>query len=92
MGWEESGISFLDLIYDAPVGILVENLATLPASVSGVLLVGHNPGLNQLASLLGSILDIQLEPASIVIVRLDLEKWAGIPFSEGSLTAHFRPD
>jgi phosphohistidine phosphatase SixA len=44
--------SFEPAIYEATPGTLMELLAAQPASASPLLLVGHNPGLEQLLALL----------------------------------------
>ncbi|HRQ64167.1 MAG TPA: histidine phosphatase family protein [Xanthomonadaceae bacterium] len=44
--------AFESAIYDATPGVLIDLLAAQPESASPLLLVGHNPGLEQLLALL----------------------------------------
>jgi len=48
MDFEETGIRWEEAIYEAPVGRLITVLRDCPVTARRVLLIGHNPGLEQL--------------------------------------------
>jgi phosphohistidine phosphatase len=61
-------------LYDAPRDKLREFVAGLPEPVARVLLIGHNPGLEELLeSLLGSYQP--LTSAALAQLELDIESW-----------------
>lgn len=62
-------------LYLAPAAGCLAALRGVPQSARSVLLVGHNPGLSQLASELGAS-DASLAPAELVSTELELADWA----------------
>ena len=64
-------------LYEANSGALLDFLSKMNDQVSGLLLVGHNPGLEELfESLIG--IYTPLSTAAMAHVELPLEKWADI--------------
>jgi phosphohistidine phosphatase len=57
-------------IYEASVGDLWEIIQSLPDTAHCVLLVGHNPGLEQLAGV-----PISLPPAGLIPLPFDITRW-----------------
>ena len=45
----ETPVQIEEALYAAPAAALLERLQTLPESVSSVLLIGHNPGMHEVA-------------------------------------------
>lgn len=79
-------------LYLASPGTYLQVLARFPEHVGQVLVVGHNPGLEQL---LGVLTD-RREPmgtASLAHIRLkELDRWADIgSATRGELLTHWRP-
>jgi phosphohistidine phosphatase len=65
-------------LYLATGAGLLARLRELPQSVRSVLLVGHNPGLSELAArLTGSALS--LRPADFVVATPGLDDWSSLP-------------
>lgn len=79
-------------LYLASPGTYLMVLARLPEHVSQVLVVGHNPGMEQLLGMLTE----RREPmgtASLAHIRLkELDRWADIgSATRGELFTHWRP-
>jgi phosphohistidine phosphatase len=76
MGMAEGEIRHDDRIYATNLGTLLEVVAALPETDNRILLIGHNPGLEQLLAWLsskGSSLpdeDKRLAPATLAIVKI----------------------
>lgn len=80
-------------IYDADSSDLLAVLASVPAPLSTVLIVGHNPGFETLAALLTGVdpMDIRLPTAGLAHVALDLDDWRKIAPGTGRLLALHSP-
>ena len=69
----------------------VEILNDLPDSYERVMVVGHNPGMEELVSLLTDK-DRRMTTANVAVVELPIESWAELTvFSDGRLKHHWRP-
>jgi len=67
-------------LYAAPAGALLERLRAVPEDVASVLLVGHNPGISQLATRLvggshGLPARIELPPAGLLSATWRQSEW-----------------
>lgn len=81
-------------IYDAAPAALLRLLGTLPPSAVRVLLVGHNPGLEQLALHLCGDEDLErlgLAPAGLVVLDLP-DDWGDLGAKTASAWRVLRPD
>lgn len=85
-------------IYLASVGELLDLVQSAPAEVERLLLVGHNPGLEELVLTLVPDHDAardQVEEkyptASLAEISLDIGAWGGVAAGMGSLTRFVRP-
>lgn len=61
-------------LYNAPMRSILSVLTALPEAYESVILVGHNPGLSELASALSDEY-CALQPCSVVHLRLEAEDW-----------------
>ena len=75
LAYEKKEIEFVEMIYEASVQSLLYLLAQLPKSAERVMLVGHNPGLTQLANALGDTMIDNIPTAGVVGIALQLSKW-----------------
>ncbi len=74
-------LTFDQQLYGATVGILLERLSRLPEPYGQVLLVGHNPSLEELICFLCALhrtKALQLPPAGLVCLTCDLPSWAAL--------------
>jgi phosphohistidine phosphatase len=84
-------------LYAASLDDLVALVRESPARAESVMLIGHNPGLEDLALLLArpSALRDQIElkfpTGALVTVEFDVASWADVAPGAGSITAFVRP-
>ncbi len=96
LGRDPDGVAWQPRLYLADVPTLLEALAGCPADASRVLLVGHNPGLEELLEYLGGT---RLEPPpggkrlpTATVARLALpDDWTHLAAGQGELLAWVRP-
>lgn len=69
----------------------IETLNELPDSYERVMVVGHNPGMEELLALLTDK-DRRLTTANVAVVELPIVSWRELTiFSDGRLKHHWRP-
>lgn len=89
------GIVWQEGIYEAQADTLLDLLSQVPAEMEHVLIVGHNPGLEELISGLvaGSTarLGITLPTAGLAHLSLELFGWNQIRWGCGTLHSLIRP-
>ena len=69
----------------------VEVLNEVPDSYERVMVVGHNPGMEELVSVLTGV-DRPLTTANVAVVELPIESWGELTiFSDGRLLHHWQP-
>jgi len=84
-------IAWDEAIYGASSDELMAILRGLPDGVEHMLLVGHNPGFEQLASHLvgadphGPALDVRMPTAAVAHLHLDIPSWGDVQFGCGRL-------
>ena len=84
-------IEYLDALYAAPPEIYLHVLAKLPAHYQSVMVVGHNPGLEELLRDLTGKYE-PLPTAALAQVRLPVHSWADLADDvAGELVEVWRP-
>lgn len=78
LGISSPRVQFLTALYEASTEVWMDHIRQLPDEVTTPLLVGHNPVLSQLASILAGRL-IDLAPAEFITCELDLTAWEEFP-------------
>ncbi len=78
-------IAFEPDLYNAREAQLVQQLSHLPENIKTVLLVGHNPGITQLARSLTDKYISYLETAQVVAIDIELDKWEEVYYKTGTL-------
>jgi phosphohistidine phosphatase len=84
-------------LYAASEQELLERLQALPESVRSVMLVGHNPGLHNLALALASRgadlpqLEEKFPTGALATLVLRSESWAAVGYGEGELVDYVVP-
>ena len=77
-------------LYLAEVPVYLQVIRALDDRHARVMLVGHNPGLEELlATLTGA--DARMPTAALAHVRFDLERWADVDAGRGALLRIWRP-
>jgi phosphohistidine phosphatase len=84
-------IHWLDELYAAPPEEYLDTLATLPEGYHCVMMVGHNPGLEELVALLTEE-EESLTTAALAQVDLSVAAWSEVGMeTEGNLVNIWRP-
>ncbi len=90
----DKAVMYPDALYMTEVDSLLAQIRALPDASEIVLMVGHNPGLSDLASFL---LDSKVEyvktirPCGFLQVDFDLKSWKQVGEQEGKLKLNLRP-
>jgi phosphohistidine phosphatase len=74
-------------IYDASVGGLLAVVRSQPDGAGSVVLVGHNPGVEELSATLAGR-PVGYPTAALGTLALDVERWAAVGPGCGRLVAH----
>ena len=87
----------------AEAGKILAQLQGAPSGVAGVMVVGHNPGLEELATILArepvrrkerarrDVLEEKFPTAALAVLDFDVEKWRDLRPGEGVLVDFVRP-
>jgi len=82
---------FDERVYEADAARLLEVVTQAPDSAGALLLVGHNPGVEQLLTFLAGE-GRSMTPAALACVSLDVEEWAEARERAGRLEWFVRPE
>jgi phosphohistidine phosphatase len=77
LGYEIERVGVDDRLHGAGVGVLITIVEALDDKLKRVMLVGHNPGLAELAHRFDDGIS-QMPTCALAELRFDLESWAGI--------------
>ena len=81
----QADIKKFKAFYLAPPHIMLESLYALDNKISNVLLVGHNPGVSELAtSLSGQLID-WLPTSALIAIHFDTDKWEEISSADAKI-------
>jgi phosphohistidine phosphatase len=87
-------VRFEDELYGAGAAGLLARLKAVPAAVGTVLLIGHNPGVEDLTRLLDrdALSSVQKFPtAALAVLRFDIGTWNELDPGTGHLATFFTP-
>ena len=76
-------------IYEASSARLMEVVSQIDEDRKAVLLVGHNPGLEELISLLAGI-EARMPTAALATISLDVKRWDRVAPGKGTLHSLIR--
>jgi len=99
LGEPQLPINFADAIYEARPGDLLHLLQNVENHIGHVLIIGHNPGLEQLIFLLtgGRLEGVatemleKLPTGALVVLNLNIDLWSGIGKECGTVTHYATP-
>ncbi len=83
-------ITFDERVYEASPQTLRQVLAELPESVSSVMLVGHNPGIEGVIRMLSGESET-MPTAALAEITLNFDSWTNVGTDSGKLDRVFRP-
>lgn len=86
-------------VYEAEVDALVAVIRECGASAAALMLIGHNPGLEELADLLigggerNALRQLRdkIPPAGLAVIQFEVGSWADVEAGGGRLTAFHTP-
>ncbi|MFT4638330.1 MAG: phosphohistidine phosphatase [Verrucomicrobiales bacterium] len=78
-------------IYEAPVSALLEVIQSCPDSVSHLMMVGHNPGSEQLVQYLTGEPFSDFVTCAVADVALDVSAWSSVGPATGKLLSYWYP-
>jgi phosphohistidine phosphatase len=87
--WDE--IQAVKSAYLADAGTWLDLVRELPSSAETALIVGHNPGVSELAQTLVRDFTQDLPTAAVVSIDLPTDTWAGVRRGTGSLRSYDYP-
>lgn len=94
---------YRDGLYLAEAGKILAMIQGLPARTGTVMVIGHNPGLEELATLLArepvrrkererrDVLEEKFPTCALAVLDFDIERWRDIQPGEGALVDFVRP-
>jgi len=78
-------------VYLACAGSLLELVRELPSGAESAMIVGHNPGVSELAQSLVRDFAQDLPTAAVVAIDLPADTWAGVRRGNGTLRSYDYP-
>ena len=94
---------YRDALYLAEPGKILAMIQGLPARTGAVMVIGHNPGLEELAAFLArepvrrkererrDVLEEKFPTCALAVLDFDIERWRDIQPGEGELVDFVRP-
>ena len=94
---------YRDALYLASAGKILGLLQAAPAKTEAIMVIGHNPGLEELASLLArepvrrkererrGVLEEKFPTAALAVLDFDIARWRDLAPGEGVLADFVRP-
>ena len=73
---------FLDSLYHAPAGILLEEVQLLPDTARDVLVIAHNPGVSDFLGLCAAPVSMTLGTAQVACFEVKADSWGILTFSD----------
>ncbi len=91
-GEEKIQLEYLDEFYHAAASVYLGRLADLPDSFDGLaMVVGHNPGLEQLINQLSDRF-VSVPTCTVALVQFDTARWSSISLGNGKLESVWTPE
>ena len=94
---------YRDALYLAEPGKILGMIQSLPVRTSALMVIGHNPGLEELAAILArepvrrkererrDVLEEKFPTSALAVLDFDIERWRDIQPGEGKLADFVRP-
>ncbi len=83
IGYQRS-IRFEDALYDAGVDRYLDIIAALNTNYDSVMIVGHNPAISAVASMLTGV-HLDMSPCMLVCVGLGIDEWESVKDADSRL-------
>lgn len=86
----DAPVRYDERIYEASAARLLEVVSQVEEGVDEVMLVGHNPGMEELLALLAGE-SRRMPTAAVARITLDVERWGRVSPGAGRLDLHVKP-
>ena len=86
----DAALRYDERIYEASAGLLIDVLSEVEREAEGVLLIGHNPGVEKLIEVLTGA-SARMTTAALARVTLDIDAWRDLGVGVGRLEWVVRP-
>jgi phosphohistidine phosphatase len=99
----EAKADYRETLYLAEAGKILHMVHAIAPAIGSVMVVGHNPGIEELATLLArepvrrkerarrDVLEEKFPTAALAVLDFDVEKWRDLRPGEGALADFVRP-
>jgi len=99
----EAEVEYRDTLYLAEPGKILAAVQAAPSAIAELMMVGHNPGMEELATRLArepvrrkererrDVLEEKFPTAAMAVLDFDIDKWRAISPAEGKLADFVRP-
>jgi phosphohistidine phosphatase len=85
LGYREDGIVEEAGLYHAPASKMLSFIQNAPGSAGTLMVVGHNPGMTELAGMLGGFRLDNMPTAGMLCAEFDEDEWAAIRPAEARI-------
>lgn len=85
-----SPITYEERIYEATSGILLSIINQVSVEINSLMIVGHNPSMEGIISLLCNVFE-PMPTAAVAGIELNIETWASVQPGTGNLKFLLRP-
>jgi phosphohistidine phosphatase len=92
LGLSRADLALDERLYLAAAHEILDLVAGVPASVEELLVVGHNPGISQVAAHAACSPRILLTPGSLAHIAFETAAWDAIGAARGTLSYLVTPD
>lgn len=80
-----------EAVYEASLEDLLGTVQNLPDDVERVLMVGHNPGLEELATELTGDTGVVMKTCTLAIIQAKVKSWEDVTAGSAKLSALYNP-
>jgi len=78
-------------LYCASADYIYSCITDQSSNISNLALIGHNPGMEEIANSLASEVVGDMSTCCVVVMNFDCDDWAGVPESGGSIQLILKP-
>ena len=83
-GIEEKNTTVLEQLYLAPAQVMMQCIANLPDDCETAIVIGHNPGISELAGYTGADV-VTMVTAQVVGLEVHVEQWSHLSAGTGDI-------
>ena len=85
LNYNKKRIQWVEQLYHASADKILEVLFEITNEANNVLLVGHNNGISQLATILLNKMDMDMPTCAMVAIAVETDDWSQLPLAKKTL-------